>query len=80
MVPERQRQKCQKNDSRKGTVFVKMQTLHSSSVREGFHALTKVLTVSSLISVDEEEGVTRVDEAGATRTVRDTGALTVSSY
>lgn len=36
--------------------------------------------MSSLISVDEEEGVTRVDEAGAMRAVRDTDALTVSSY
>ncbi len=36
--------------------------------------------MSSLIPVDEEEGVTRVDEAGVTRAVRDMDALTVSSY
>lgn len=34
--------------------------------------------MSSLVSIDEEEGVTREDEGGATRTVRDLGALTVS--
>lgn len=36
--------------------------------------------MSSLIPIDEEEGVTRVDQAGASRTVRDLDALTVSSY
>lgn len=36
--------------------------------------------MSSLISVHEEEGVTRVDEAGAVGADGDTGALTVSGY
>lgn len=36
--------------------------------------------MSSLISVDEEEGVTRVHEASSLRTVRDMDALTMSSY
>lgn len=34
--------------------------------------------MSSLISIDEEEGVTTVDEAGAIRAFRDPNALTVS--
>lgn len=36
--------------------------------------------MSSFISIDEEEGVTREDEASAMRAVRDMDALTVSSY
>lgn len=54
--------------------------LYSISVHKGFYALTKVLTMSSLISIDEEEGVTREDEASAMRAVGDTDALTVSGY
>lgn len=61
-------------------VYFIMPNLHSISEQEGFQVLTKVLTMSSLISIDEEEGVTRVNEAGALRTVRDMDALTVSSY
>lgn len=82
MVPERQcdvLEHCHKMTQAKTQVF-KMQNLRSISVHEGFHALTKVLTMGSLISVDEEEGVTRVDEAGVKRAVWDTDALTVSSY
>lgn len=67
------------NNKAKKQVF-KVQNLPSVSVREGFLALTKVLTMSSLISVDEEEGVARVHEAGANRAVRDLDALAVSSY
>lgn len=63
----------------KTEVFM-MRSTHGISGHERFYVLTKVLTMSSLISVDEEEGVTRVDEAGAIRTVRDTGALAMSSY
>lgn len=36
--------------------------------------------MSSLISIDEEDGVTRVDQAGALRAVRYLDGLTVSSY
>ena len=36
--------------------------------------------MSFLISIDEEEGVSRVDEDGAMRAVRDMNALTVSRY
>lgn len=36
--------------------------------------------MSSLISIDEEEGVTREHEASAMRAVGDTDALTVSGY
>lgn len=57
-----------------------MQNRNSISVNDGLHAFTKVLAMSSFISVDEEEGVTREDEAGAMRAVRDLAALTVSSY
>lgn len=71
MVPKRQlnlsEQRHTMTQARIGTVVV-------------FHALTEVLTVGSLVSVDEEEGVTREHKAGATRAVRDTDALTVSSY
>lgn len=35
--------------------------------------------MSSFISIDEEERVTRVDETGALRAVRDMDALTVPS-
>lgn len=69
---------CQKNvsnDSRKQSCFEDQ----SESFYKGFHALTKVLTMSSFISIDEEEGVTRIDETSAMRAVRDMNALTVSS-
>lgn len=36
--------------------------------------------MSSLISIDEEEGVARVNEAGALRAFGDIDTLTMSSY
>lgn len=36
--------------------------------------------MSPLISIDEEEGITREDEASAMGAVRDTDALAVSGY
>lgn len=45
---------------------------------DGSYVHTKVLAMSSLISIDKEEGVTRVDETGAIRAVRVLNALTVS--
>lgn len=44
------------------------------------HALTKVLAMSPLICIDEEEGVTRQDETSAIRAVGDMDALTVPGY
>lgn len=71
------RTKCY-DDSSKDISY--QENLHRISVHEGFRALTEVLTMSSLISINEEEGVTRVDEAGAMRAVGDSDALTVSGY
>lgn len=45
-----------------------------------YWSLTKILTMSSLISVDEEEGVTGENEACSIRTLGDMDALAVSGY
>lgn len=53
---------------------------HTTSGCDVFHALTKVLPMSSFISIDKEERVTTVDEASAMRTFRGVDALTVPDY
>lgn len=50
-------------------------------VKQGLYgSLTKILTMSPLISVDEEERVTGEHEACSVRTLRDMDALAVSGY
>lgn len=53
---------------------------HTTSGCGVCHALTKVLPMSSFISIDEEERVTTVDEASAVRTFGGMDALTVPDY
>lgn len=73
MEPERQFQTKTASLSDQGTgPVLAQQGLYGS--------LTKILTMSSLISVDEEEGVTGEYEACSMRTLRDMDALAVSGY
>lgn len=57
-----------------------MQSVQITSECSAFNAPTKVLTMSSLISIDEEERVTTIDEAGAMGTFRGVDGLTVPGY
>lgn len=73
MEPERQFQTKTAPLSDSGTgLVVAQQGLYGS--------LTKILTMSSLISVDEKEGVTGEHEACSMRTLWDMDALAVSGY
>lgn len=47
-------------------------------IHKGCDDLTKILPMSSLISVDEEQRITRVDETCSMRTIWDPDALAVS--
>lgn len=59
------------------TQITMISEVHNIYVYDDLYVHTKVLAMSSLVSIDEEEGITRVDETGAMRAVRDINALTV---